>query len=766
MKTIDITRYLIFVAGTLISYSPVSATESVSTQNKMVAIDSTMNALDYVLQRPNPNETFESKKFGDHLFFSAGGGTDWTRSNNGPLGIHPKTSYRFGLSVGDWITPAHGWRLSLEGGKHKGVNGSQPKFIGLSADYLMNFSSLLRNYDPDRRFELIGVVGLELEGVFKNRHNRKMAYGVHIGIQPRLYLSPMTYLFLEPRIGYYSDGIDMATSWNRYDWNASVMAGIGFRLNPLRGFKVDNSLFVNESFADNLFYGSNAGVNTLLKASSSNSEYAYGATVGAFVGKWFSATSALRLSGHAGVINQPQSPARWVGIGDIDYILNVNSILTGYDPERKFDGNIVLGFSGAMTSGVTKRFSPGFHGGLQFLWNLTPSFSLYAEPSVRVMSNKFSALTTSRPIIMPSVNVGFIYRMRKLRFRNSDTESIYHGEPFSRQFFMDLTGGVSIRHRHWTANRSFALSLGEWFTSSSAWRVSGEYNWMASNNNYLSLSAAADYMLSLGSVTDGYDPDRFFDVSPFVGFSLGMAHYDLSTNNFTWGPRAGLRASFRLSSLFDIVFEPSVRITALRHSSRRYNPEANIMAGISYKFGRYQRHERSDDSNLFNDESHDNFISIEGGPSIFSEHMLDGSISPISWNVGASVGHWFSKVSGMQLAFEYDLADRNRKDNLKIGSVRLDYLLNLTAAATGQPGSRLNLIGIAGAGIGWSNDNDGYISPTAHLGFRADYRLTDNLHLTLTPGISLWQPALNKSMPNRHHFIGVGTLPVGITYNF
>lgn len=765
MKTIDITPYIIFVAGTIFSSSPALADESEPSQKKMVAIDSTINALDYVLQKPDPNETFESKKFGDHLFLSIGGGADWTRSDNSTFSLSSRPEFRLGISAGDWLSPVHGWRLSLEFGKHRGVNRSTPKFIGLSADYLMNFSSLLRNYNPDRRFELIGLAGIELEGVFKNRHNKKMAYGFHIGLQPRLYLSPMTYLYMEPRIGFYSDGIDMASTWNRYDWNASVMVGIGFRMNPLKGFKVDNSLFVNESFADNLFFGVNAGVNTILN-SPSGTGYAYGATVGAVIGKWFTAASALRLGAHAGTVNQPRSRNRWLGLGDIDYLLNVNSLLTGYDPERKFDGNIVLGVSGAMTSGNGRKFAAGFHGGLQFLWNINPTVSLYAEPSVRVMSSKLSALPTPHPAVMPSVNIGLIYRMRKLRFRNGDNESILHSEPFSHRFFMDLTGGVFVRHRNWFANHAFAMSLGEWFTSSSAWRISGEYNWMKSQSDYLSLSASADYMLSLGSIADGYDPDRSFDVAPFVGFGVGMAHYNISTNNITWGPRAGLRASFRLSSLFDIVLEPSVRITALRHSSRRYNPEAHIMAGISYKFGRYSRDSTPDDSRLFNTDLPANFVSIEGGPSMFSESLLGKSVLPLSWKIGASFGHWFSKSSGLQLAFDYDLVDRDTKSRLDIGSVRLDYLLNLTAAMTGQTESKFNFIGLIGAGIGWSNHNNGYISPTAHLGIRADYRLTDNLHLTLTPEISVWQPALNSGCINNHHFIGTGALPVGITYNF
>ena len=59
-----------------------------------VAIDSTMNALDYVLQRPAPAEKFAHKRFGYHLFISAEAGPDWMRTNTNLTGASSKTGYR------------------------------------------------------------------------------------------------------------------------------------------------------------------------------------------------------------------------------------------------------------------------------------------------------------------------------------------------------------------------------------------------------------------------------------------------------------------------------------------------------------------------------------------------------------------------------------------------------------------------------------------------------------------------------------------------
>ena len=101
-----------------------------------------MNAIDHVLQKPLGSPVYEQKRFGDHLFISAGGAIS-------SYGHRPVDGFRPGLqaeiSLGDWITPAHGWRMNLDGGVHSRFTGENWKVFGaVSADYLMNFSSLLR----------------------------------------------------------------------------------------------------------------------------------------------------------------------------------------------------------------------------------------------------------------------------------------------------------------------------------------------------------------------------------------------------------------------------------------------------------------------------------------------------------------------------------------------------------------------------------------------------------------------------------------------
>ena len=133
----------------------------------------------------------------------------------------------------------------------------------------------------------------------------------------------------------------------------------------------------------------------------------------------------------------------------------------------------------------------------------------------------------------------------------------------------------------------------------------------------------------------------------------------------------------------------------------------------------------------------------------------------------ASVGRWFTNVSGVQFGLSYDFIDRYwSPDYLNVGTLHLDYLLNMTTLVTGNTRSKFSLAGLVGLGLGWSNDADNRVSPEFEAGLQFRYRLNDMFHLTFTPTMAFWRPLLNGGEGNSHHFIGVGRMPLGVTYSF
>ena len=124
-----------------------------------------VNALEYMLQKPQVSKRYEKKSFADRFFLEAGIGL------NNTLTRHASTYidwHRFGVNTniafGDWITPEHGVRIALEADlfRHKDIS-NHAKAFGFSADYMMNFSAVgNRVYEKPHRFEVIGLAGFDV----------------------------------------------------------------------------------------------------------------------------------------------------------------------------------------------------------------------------------------------------------------------------------------------------------------------------------------------------------------------------------------------------------------------------------------------------------------------------------------------------------------------------------------------------------------------------------------------------------------------------
>ena len=116
-------------------------------------------ALQYMLQKRSANEKFESNKFNEHLFFSAGIGPYSLLTSGDSQDGMGMTAHLF---MGKWITPVHGLRIGVNlGYLPSSIYDSKIKMGGGSLDYLLNMSSLAYGYNANRCFELVGIAGIE-----------------------------------------------------------------------------------------------------------------------------------------------------------------------------------------------------------------------------------------------------------------------------------------------------------------------------------------------------------------------------------------------------------------------------------------------------------------------------------------------------------------------------------------------------------------------------------------------------------------------------
>lgn len=723
-----------------------------------VVVDSTFNALDYVLQRPAPAREFSDKQFGDHLFLTIEAGPEWMRrSQNTFRSI--STGYRAGVTIGDWITPVHGWRAGVSAGRHNGVGGSNPFFVGLSADYLLNFTGLLKGETAHSRFEFIGAAGVEAQAMHF-RGSNWFGAGARLGLQARLNFTPSTFFFVEPRVGVYSDNTDDVKTWHHYDWHSSVMFGFGYRMYRSGVWRraVDNSQFVNDRFGDNLFAGLTGGVaafgNNPMRVFKNPAAFA-----GGYIGKWFAAPSAVRLQVQAGHVKEPGEQRRVI-IADLDYMANINTMLNGYDPDRKLEVNAMVGVSMAAASRIDKRFFPGGHLALQGVWNLTHNVGLFIEPQLRLFSSKIMhTYREDNTVVMPEVSAGIVFRSRPSHRRDLSAIVALEEREFAvvPHHFFSVGAGVFGRVEGWEPAASVTFAYGGWFTPQSAWRISLGADNYAAAKIYRSINLSADYMADILSIVNGYDSHRRFSLRGLLGLTASAAHYYTAdaSNHFVWGAEAGIQAAVRLNDCIELFIEPMAQVLKIPDYTRSVTPQWRVQAGLTYLMGR--RPHKS-----VKGEGHRYFIGAAGGVGVFGEQLYRSSL-PVS--AGLSIGNWITDVSGVQI--NADMLHVKPSDvKTNIFSLGLDYMLNLTALLNdGTRADRFNLIGLAGVSVGFGDCDDAKASFGAKIGLQARWSVSDRIDLTLTPSVRGWD---SKVIGNNgfHSCAVAATVDAGIAFKF
>ncbi len=729
------------------------------------------NALDHVLQKGYGNERFPSKKFGDRLFLSVEGGLT-SLHTPGYLARLTRPGVQGGVTVGDWITPVHGLRLGANAGQYKSAAGNLTH-LGLSADYLMNLSALVRKDNPERKVEVIGIAGAELQMV-KDKYNGKWTInpGFRIGLQTRFNVSRSTFLYIEPRIGLYSDNIDGIKQYLKYDYAASLMVGLGYRLNGGRGHRQWEGLtpFSNESFADNMFFGLSGGAGTFICRSAKHMWSSAGPIASAHIGKWFSSISALRLSASGGYMNNFADTRSKITALDLDYLFNFTSALSGYNPYGLFHTNFGIGGVIAYAhggNGTPKKLYPGLSVSMQGVFRLSDQFSLYIEPKARVFARSFSENVThrrSRGDILASLMVGLQYQIDGGYKSSQDSyESDYQDFLKANNWFLSLGGGSTANGKRFNNSYSVSGSLGQWFTPVSAWRAGFDFNHFIDEPRRIALSAAVDYMLSLSTLSAGYNPDRVFDLTAVVGISGGASH--LSQNyDFIVGGKAGLQGRFILSPSFELFIEPQFILERVPKAHVNYS-YGRVLAGITYRIGSGRKDGESSILQPFDGEQR-NFVSIAGGMGLFSETLLRERLRNVGGSVDLSVGRWLTRVSGISAGISYDFVPIKGYKQLKIGTAHINYMANLTSLFNYDPDNKFHVIAEVGGGIGWNNYKGSGIAGSVQAGLQFRYNLPSNIDVFIQPDIILWEPRMCSILENTHKFVGNGRLMGGIAYRF
>lgn len=731
------------------------------------------NALDYRLQRPLPNTKFENKKFGDHLFLGIEAGPTFTHRSYGQTIGHPDFGGRVGLSVGDWLTPVHGLKLGVNLGLRDETNARKNMFAGATFDYLMNLSALAHGYNPYRKFDFVGVAGIEYQRRFKP--SSANVFGGHLGLQLRYHFNPSTFIYIEPRMSLFTDGVNTRTNWQKYDWEGAVMLGLGYGISPVAP-RFRATLDKQYGF-DNTFYGFNFGANALADPNFKSIKSNLGGNASMYIGTWASTISGWRLVTTAGAFGLKGEGHPKFTTAEIDYLLNINSAFNGYNPERRFNTNLILG----PVLGITSRQSSNVHlggaVGIQGVIDLTSNLQMVIEPKAMVFNREFAHSGRSTNIL-GSFNIGFQYRLGRFKDNSTEYDFAASAEDFlaSKKFFLTIGAGSIHRHFSWDKNMTAWFGIGKWFSPVSAWRITAGSDFFhttpknAGRNILADVTLNADYMLSLGSMFAGYNSNRLFDVLLIGGIHGGVASYKDKFRPET-GFQAGLQARFNVSDRVDIFIEPQYKFTYIKGYSDKFDKGVRVQLGLSYKFntGKSKTNYGSSevDSLSLNSQALVNYVSVTGGPGLFSKGGRINDVNTICGGFDIVYGRRFSSVSAVQAGLGYDFPSIANTTQIGIGNIHADYVLDVLNLMERDPARKFHISALVGLGFGWSNYHNSSIGLVVQGGLPLRWDVSKNIDIIAEPRVTLWQPRVCLPFHTKtRDFVAAGKMTVGVAYKF
>lgn len=410
-----------------------------------------VNSLDHVLQKPLGTPLFpeDERGFGKHIFIGGGFGLSMKGDN---LIQVLKPGYTMNAQVGSWFTPVHGIRLEGELGVlpvQRGYN--RACFVTGHVDYMLHLTNLLRGYNPNRKFELIGTVGPEFQMIrMPYSILRSKAWYPSVGLgasfQARYNVTPAMFLYVEPRLSVLTrtkHNFDSEYGYYRIRTYASLNLGLGYRL--LTGkYRKEGSTEFMQINDDNLYFGLGAGTwNFPRESYVLNNFYTQ-----VYAGKMFSSTSGLQWNIAYGLDKKDKFGTRgYFALSTLDYVLNFDNAFGGYRPNQLFNLMMNVGVGGAIARRNLKHtISPAFSAGLTGVFRLTDNWSLTLHPQLYMFNQEFNDRLMKKYSPLAAIELGVRYTTGSFSDLHSESYDIYDSEGI-KKWFVTASGAYGYRFR-------------------------------------------------------------------------------------------------------------------------------------------------------------------------------------------------------------------------------------------------------------------------------------------------------------------------------
>ncbi len=675
---------------------------------------------------------------------------------------------RAALHLGKWFNAYSGARLGAQAAMYRQEGHPYAKALSVSAGYLWNMHNTFAGYDPEREFWLNAVADVSLNA--SSSHSGKhWTPGVGLGLQANFRVAHGVDLFIEPRLdAYKKEFATFASSTSDLDVAATVMAGLAFRQGRDTRQQLErNGDFDLQASYDHLFFEGGLGAVVPVVTSALRHPFDYtGPKAFVAVGKWFNATSGVRLWGE-GARMKPQKNMRLktAAIG-ADYLWNMSNAFHGYNPDRRFELVGALGADMAFRSGSHTPYA-GLNAGLKGIWHANDMWGLFLEPQARLYADKFSAATSFLKMDATAALVAGVQLYLKAYNPIHNRELFNTGE--AKNAFFSMAGGSYVRANGF---RDFAnygalgrISYGRWFSPVSAWRanISGSLN-PRQSAGYAALTVGADYLCDFYALTKGYDEDRLFSLRGLLGLNMGTDYKRREDFGFAADMHAGAQLAFRTSPAVEVYLEPqcAYRLDG-RYEGRWGRVMPSLVAGLNYRF-------RPIPPTESRRPALPGFISAAIGTGVHSATVA--RMSPagrkLTLDFDFAYGRWLTGLHGYRLGLSDATVQQRGHGNRHLTALHVDYISDFLALAGAEQAASagFRLTGIVGTGVVVSS-RKGYSpswAPVFQAGVQVGQMLSKRTEIFLEPLLS---SSTKRLIPEAAGKMQVeAKLQAGVKYHF
>ena len=743
-------------------------------------------ATDYVLQRPRVTKRFKHKKFGDHLFVEGAAGITLvpqrvTRAETMPPSVIGN------VSVGDWVSPEHGWRVSVTPAFYK-VDVTKLKTVSFSADYMMNFSAIAHyRYNERKPFEMFGIAGFKYMATYFNGTYRQ-GLGFHLGLRGQYNFSKLTYIYLEPQVEMLRDKTMQIVNDMHFRPVGNFLAGVGYNLLTKPERSTDKASY-SDFFRNGTFFSFAAGPSAIATPYLESYKRNLGMQTQVSVGKWFNPSSGLRLSGHASIYrdylayllsyNTKRYWMRSVGLR-AEYMLNMHNLFGGPRKDRLFEVNAIAGidYSVLKEAKQNKHCNFGLGGALQGTFRISNSTNFFIEPRVDVYGGSYVhsviSLRNKSWDVVPTLLAGMSFHpaleVDELKDKKQDFETNY----WMHHFFVEAAGGVSMMARpnslcylKGNFQPKMYYGLGKWFTPLVGTRLWAE-QYRASNKGYKArvMGFGADVLWNITNSLLGYEKQR--PLEAVLGFGVNVAaNSDAKKDNpYFFGGNVAVKGIWHVSPLWGLYIEPHVRLyksTFIKdNGAGHFDLPMGLMVGTQVDFAGNYNYKQSRAS--FNEDGKRSFVSVGGGLSVQGKYVKDWDRYCAFGEFG--FGQWFSPEAAWRVTVAGMKKKINGRDYAK-ALVGADYMADCSALAYGyNKDRRFSVRTFFGGAVGvdyLSHDVSGgksFVSD-AHVGTQLAVRVLGNTEVYLEPKLSYQFGDRYERRRDHLH----PTLMLGVAYN-